>query len=139
MRPNLLTRDYVPGTYYLAWSNYNTSNDQPSPPDDNYRGEVYVQLAPTAPPAITVAVTLTWGAVRWRGTIPVQPGALADRQGGTLLRFIKKDNLRSNPADWNPAVNLDSSVPVCAVFGTADTRPLPAPITVVETPGWTPN
>ncbi len=107
--------------------------------DDSYRGDVYAQLAPSTPPAITAVVTLTWGGLHWRGTTTVQPGVLDRGQGGTLLRFIKKDSVRSNPADWNPGVKLDSSVPLCATFGTAHTRPRPAPITYLETPGWTPN
>jgi hypothetical protein len=37
--PDTLTRDYAAGTYYIAWSNWNTSNDQPAPPDDTYRSE----------------------------------------------------------------------------------------------------
>jgi hypothetical protein len=32
-----LTRTYAPGTYYLALSNYNTANNQPSPATDDFR------------------------------------------------------------------------------------------------------
>jgi hypothetical protein len=32
--PNALTRSFAPGTYYIAWSNANTANDQPAPADD---------------------------------------------------------------------------------------------------------
>jgi hypothetical protein len=34
-----LTRSFPPGQYYLAISNWNTSNDQPAPADDSERGE----------------------------------------------------------------------------------------------------
>jgi subtilisin-like proprotein convertase family protein len=37
--PDLLTRDFAAGIYYIAWTNYNTSNDQPAPADDGYRSE----------------------------------------------------------------------------------------------------
>jgi hypothetical protein len=36
--PNLLTRNFTPGTYYVAWSNANTCNDQPAPGDDTTTG-----------------------------------------------------------------------------------------------------
>jgi hypothetical protein len=39
--PRTLTRPYSPGFYYVAYSNANTANDQPSPPDDlNRNGNV---------------------------------------------------------------------------------------------------
>ena len=36
--PNSLTRTFPVGTYYLAWSNFNTSNDQPAASDDTSTG-----------------------------------------------------------------------------------------------------
>lgn len=33
-----LTRDYLPGVYYLGVTNYNFANNLASPPDDDYRG-----------------------------------------------------------------------------------------------------
>jgi hypothetical protein len=108
--------------------------------DDHYRGEVYVQLAPTALAPLTADVTLTWGGLHWTGhAVVIHPGVLAQRQGGTLLRFIKKQSVDSDRTDWNPAVRLSSSAPVCAVLGTADTRPIPAPTSLLETPNWIPN
>ncbi len=35
--PNALTRNYPIGTYYVAWSNFNTCNDQPAPSDDTWQ------------------------------------------------------------------------------------------------------
>jgi hypothetical protein len=34
---NALTRTYAPGTYYVAWSNFNTGNDQGTPSDDTFQ------------------------------------------------------------------------------------------------------
>jgi hypothetical protein len=34
---NALTRTFVPGTYYVGFSNFNTANNQGSPPDDTFR------------------------------------------------------------------------------------------------------
>jgi subtilisin-like proprotein convertase family protein len=34
-----LTRTFAEGVYYIAWGNYNTSNDQGAPADDVYRSE----------------------------------------------------------------------------------------------------
>ena len=36
---NTLTRNFEPGTYYIAFSNWNTANDQPAPIDDTYPSE----------------------------------------------------------------------------------------------------
>lgn len=107
--------------------------------DDHYRGEVYVQLTPgSVDGPVNADLTLTWGHLHWRGVaVSVLPGALAKRQGGTLLLFVKKQSVDSDPTDWNPAVRLDTSTPVCAEFGTAGTRPLPTPSMLLETPGWT--
>ena len=105
---------------------------------DDYRGEVYALLVSGGPATITAEVTLTWGRLRWQRPVPVHAGVASRNRGGTLLRFLKKSSMRSDPADWNPEVQLDVAAGVCAVFGTADTRPRPAPSAVVETPGWTP-
>jgi hypothetical protein len=48
-RQSLLRRDYPPGTYYLALSVFNLANDQPSPPDDDYRAGFVLDFpGPTA-------------------------------------------------------------------------------------------
>jgi hypothetical protein len=39
-----LVREYAPGIYYLAISNWNTSNDQPAPPDDSEQNENVVDF-----------------------------------------------------------------------------------------------
>ncbi len=36
---NILTRNYAEGTYYIAFSIYNTAHDQPAPPDDTFPSE----------------------------------------------------------------------------------------------------
>jgi hypothetical protein len=38
--PNLLTRTYTPGVYYIAWTNFNFANNQPAAPDDGFSGSV---------------------------------------------------------------------------------------------------
>jgi subtilisin-like proprotein convertase family protein len=43
--PNLLTRTYAPGDYYIAWSNYNFATNQPAPTDDTFRSENVVDTA----------------------------------------------------------------------------------------------
>jgi hypothetical protein len=36
---NSLTRHFNPGVYYIAWSNYNTANNQPAASDDSVRSD----------------------------------------------------------------------------------------------------
>jgi hypothetical protein len=99
--------------------------------DPAYTGDVYVQFAADARTAVETAVTLSWGGRTWSGSVEAAPGAVARHLGGTMLKFQKRD------ADQGPApgVHFASTVPVCAVFGTAPADDT-APAEVIPTPGW---
>jgi subtilisin-like proprotein convertase family protein len=44
-QPGSLTRNLLPGTYYIAWTDWNLANDQPAAPDDNYRDGLVTDFA----------------------------------------------------------------------------------------------
>jgi transcriptional regulator with XRE-family HTH domain len=102
-----------------------------------YRGDVYVQLAASLRKRASAKVTLIWGGKQWQDVIEVHPGAVHRGMGGTLLGFGKTGSTDQEPPDTNPPVVFRSSLAVCAVFGTARTRPPPAPLLYLRTPGWT--
>jgi transcriptional regulator with XRE-family HTH domain len=101
-----------------------------------YRGGVYVQLTTSGRDAAKVHVALTWGRKQWQDSVEAMPGAVQRGRGGTLLGFDKTGTTDDDPPDANPVVVLQTSVPVCAVFGTALTTPPPAPLLYVATSGW---
>ncbi|MDH6134426.1 hypothetical protein P3T37_003829 [Kitasatospora sp. MAA4] len=77
------------------------------------------------------AFTITWGQLAWHRSATVQPGDPAQTVGGTLLLLAKLD---SGPR--NPLVQIDSSVPVCAVFGTAGGTSVTPLATLDANEGW---
>lgn len=101
-----------------------------------YRGGVYAQLATTGTDPAKVDVLLTWGPKHWQGVVMTMPGAVHRGRGGTLLGFDKTGTTDDDPPDINPVVTLRTSVPVCAVFGTALTTPPPAPLVYIPTFNW---
>jgi len=73
--PASLTRNYTPGTYYIAISNFNVANNQASPADDAFRagnaldfGDAVVNSSATAALNMDVRVTSNLGAVTAPGT-----------------------------------------------------------------------
>jgi hypothetical protein len=75
----LLRREYAAGTYYLAMSNFNLSNNKPSPCDDNFRTgalmdfpDVAVNSSTTTGVNVSFGITDANGA---RGFAATRPGA----------------------------------------------------------------
>jgi hypothetical protein len=55
--PNTVTRDFQPGTYYIAWTNYNFANDQPAPPDDTFGSGIVLDYPNAAANSNTTLIT----------------------------------------------------------------------------------
>jgi len=53
---NTLTRNFDPGTYYIAFGNYNTCNDQAAPPDDTFPSENVLDFPNAVTNSSTAAV-----------------------------------------------------------------------------------
>jgi len=60
--------------------------------------------------------------------LTIRPELVSKGLGGTLIQFNKNTNTIENPADANPQIAVESNVPLCVAFGTAETRPTPAPM-----------
>jgi hypothetical protein len=98
----------------------------------DFAGEVYVQFTADPRKDVSVRVTLQWGGLTWRQTVPAKPGDTERRLGGTMLIFEKRDVDHGRPA----RVTFEADVPVCAAFGTAADTELAAPSLKLQTPGW---
>jgi hypothetical protein len=101
-----------------------------------YKGHVYAHLTTGRRIPSEVTITLNWATKTWRGQVPIHPGAIDRRVGGTALMFQKLGSTADDPPDHNTFVVLTASTPVCAAFGTALNKPLPAPIHQQRTGGW---
>ena len=91
----------------------------------DHRGDVYIQLAGSATEPITTTVTWRWGGHVWQQTVDVMPGQVTSGQGGTLIATRKLDKANGPDDLANTFVEVETDVPVCAAFGTTQTRPIP--------------
>ena len=99
-----------------------------------YLGEVYVDLSANPGAPVPAFVTLTWGPWRWEHEISIWPGMVQFGQGGTMLWYSKL--YTTGRTGINPPIYLQSSVPVCAYFGTTvDGMPIPTRA-INANPGW---
>jgi len=97
---------------------------------NSFTGVVWVHYATPSGDRSPVDIKIRWGPKTWVERLTLEPGSVQTGQGGTIIAFAKG-------AAETPEVILTSSVPVCAVFGTAETRPLPVPTAKLEAKGWT--
>ncbi|MFJ8477317.1 hypothetical protein [Kitasatospora sp. NPDC094011] len=97
----------------------------------SYQGQVYALLSTPTGRSTSTATTLTWGAWAWHHDVTLTPGIPAHGLGGTLLLFDKLDT-----DTRNPLVEIDTTVPTCAAFGTAGTTSVAPLVTVDAAPGW---
>jgi hypothetical protein len=99
-----------------------------------YLGEVYVDLTANPHTLSRAVVTLTWGPWRWEHEISIWPGMVQFGQGGTMLWYSKL--YTTGRTGINPPIYLESSVPVCAYFGTTWDG-MPTPVRAINAnPGW---
>lgn len=64
-----LARDFAPGTYYIAMTNFNLANDQPSPSDDDFRtGSVHDFPDAVSNSSTTVNLNMTFTITDSAGT-----------------------------------------------------------------------
>ncbi|MGQ0627588.1 MAG: choice-of-anchor X domain-containing protein [Phycisphaerales bacterium] len=64
--PETMTRNFSPGTYFLAISNFNTANNQPAPSDDTSTNAVVLDFpnvfaCSSVTPNVNVGITVTHG------------------------------------------------------------------------------
>ena len=69
---SVLRREYAPGTYYLAISNYNVINSSPSPSDDDYRTGTLLDFAGAIlNSSATTNVNVSFSVTDGKNTFPV--------------------------------------------------------------------
>jgi DNA-binding XRE family transcriptional regulator len=98
-----------------------------------YVGQVFVLIRTLASEPKNVDVDLIWGNYHWTSNVTVHPAGADPGIGGTLILFSK-----DQAQETAPRVRLRTSEPTCVEFGTADTKPRPAPVTWREATDWDP-
>lgn len=104
----------------------------------DHTGDVYVQLSASTSKPITTIVTWRWGGHIWRETVDLMPGQVTHSQGGTLIATRKLEKAKGPDDLANTIVEVETAVPVCAAFGTTQTRPRPAPSVSRRAVHWQP-
>lgn len=116
-----ISRDYPPGTYYLAISNYNLVNSSPSPSDDDYRTGTLLDLPGAILNSATTAnVNISFSISDGKNTVPVA----ATKVGPFDVNFYRftVGGADTCPADFDDdgVVGASDLARILGAWGTKD-------------------